>query len=287
LEVVVLEDLLPSLITKPVRWLGLGFLVDNTNFRWFVSKTRDGTCFGPIIEGHNIHLTLYEKDGYFYRHVTCGQERVGWLKMRKEDFFRAIYEEYKLMLNLLNNYDLYGEAVIATDAWWKLFRDAMKEMIDVRVKSGGRLYVNLNLNYLVEVLEREARRPDQLFRIGKVIEALQSPLRDRTLLSPDGRLIVVLNGRAYIFKKSILELLESKPASVVDFFEKLERSELRPLAKAADLLGIGLLFVELERRGLLPESLGDDKKYVLNRPSHLPKLREKAPGFLQAEKVFD
>jgi hypothetical protein len=172
--------------------------------------------------------------------------------MRKEDFFRAIYEEYKSMPNLLDNYDLYGEAVIATDAWWKLFRDAMKEMIDVRVKSGGRLYANFNLNYLVEVLEREARRLDQLFRIGRVIEALQSPLCDRTLLSPDGRLIAVLNGRAYIFKKSILELLESKPASVVDFFEKLERSELRPLAKVADQLGIKLLFVELERRGLPP-----------------------------------
>jgi hemin uptake protein HemP len=164
------------------------------------------------------------------------------------------------MPNLLDNYDLYGEAVITTDAWWKLFRDAMKEMIDVRVKSGGRLYANFSLNYLVEVLEREARRLDQLFRIGRVMEALQSPLRDRTLFSPDGRLIVVLNGRAYTFKKSILELLESKSASVVDFLEKLERSELRPLAKAADLLGIGLLFVELERRGLLPESLGDDKK---------------------------
>lgn len=242
-----LEDLLPFLITKPVRWLGLGFLVDNTNFRWFVSKTRDGICFGPIIEGHNIHLTLYEKDGYFYRHVTCGQERVGWLKMRKEGFFRAIYEEYKSMPNLLNNYDPYGEAVIATDAWWKLFRDAMKEMIDVRVKSGGRLYANLNLNYLVEVLEREARRPDQLFRIGKVIEVLQSPLRDRFLFSPDGRPIVVLNGRVHILKKSLLELLESKSASVEGFFEKLERSELRPLATVANLLGIGLLFVELER----------------------------------------
>jgi hypothetical protein len=263
LGVMVLEDLLPlPTTTKLVRWLGLGLLIGNANLKWFFSATRDGICFGPVIEGHSVHLTLYEKDGYFYRHVTCGQERVGRLKMSREDFFKTVYEEYRSMLNLLDGYDLYGEAVVMTGAGWRLFRDIVKGVIDIRVKSGGRLYINFNFNYLVEneeVLERKARGLGQLFRVGRVIEALQSPLRDRSLFSPDGRPIVIFDDRAYIFRKSLPELLEDvragKPASVEDFFKELERSELRPLVRVADLLGARLLFVELERRGLLPKAL--------------------------------
>ena len=42
----------------------------------------------------------------------------------------------------------------------------------------------------------------------------------------------------------------SKSASVEDFFRELERSELRPFVRVADILSIRLLFIELERQGL-------------------------------------
>jgi hypothetical protein len=229
----------------------------NADLRWFFSPTKDGISFGPVIEAHNVHLTFYEKDGYFCRHITCDRERIGRLKMRKEDFFKAIYEEYRSMLGLLDGYDLHDEAVVITDVGWRFFCDIMKEMIGIRVKGGGRLLINLNLNYLIEnkeILERKARALGKLFRVGRVIEALQGQLRDKSLLSPDGRPIVVFDDRAYIFKRSLSELLEdvraSRPASIEDSFKELERSELRPFVRVADLLGIRLLFIELERRGL-------------------------------------
>jgi hypothetical protein len=150
--------------------------------------------------------------------------------MRGEDFFKTVYEEYRSMLSLVDSYDLHDEAVVITDVGWRFFCDIMRKMIDIRVKNGRRLLINLNLNYLIEneeVLERRAGELGQLFRVGRVVEALQSPLRDRFLLSPDCRPIVVFDDRAYIFKKSLPELLEdmraSKPASVEDFFRELER----------------------------------------------------------------
>lgn len=260
---ITLEDFLTlPPITRAPKYIGLGLQIDNKWLKWYFIPTKDGICLGPVIDGHNIHLTAYSKDDYFYRHVTyargCTKEQIRLPKIKKEDLTKIIYEEYKKsMPSLLERYSIYDEALVPTDAWWELFREIIRRIAEVQIK-GRRFLMNFKLNYLIEnekALERRTTELGPLFRIGTVAEALQSPLRDRFLITPDGRPILTMDGETYIFRRNPLEVLDNlrftTSSSVEDFLKGLEKSELSLFVRIAELWGFNLLLIELQRRKLL------------------------------------
>lgn len=266
---VALENLLvlPP-ITKPLRYIGLGLQVGRPHIRFRFNPTRDGVSFGPVIEGYDVHVTVFEKNGIFHSHLTYAER--GWKRpihepivtMSKEEVVKALIREYERSRSeLLERYDEYDEALVATDEWWKLLQDLLKRVIVVDV-NGQRLFINLKLGYLIDnakVLEKKAMEAGRLFKVGTVAEALRNnPLGERWLLSPDLRPIVMFDDEVYIFRQNPMEILDSlrsKASSLEEFFEELRRSELRAVAKFAEVLGLERLFVEVWRRNLLEKLL--------------------------------
>jgi len=249
-------------ITKPPKRISFGLQIGRMWNKWYINPTRDGICFGPKIKGYNIHLTAYEKNGFFYSHITYAEkgdkeERIEVTAMKKEELINIMREEYeRCMSRLLKKYDIYGEAVVSTNMFRNLLREILKRIAIVDIK-GRELLMNLNLDYLAEnekLLERKTEELGQLFVIGTVVDALKNnSFRDRWILSPDCRPIVIIDGEAYIFRRNPVEILRSISStelSVEEFFRALKRSELSVIAKIAELLGLEKLFIEMWRRNI-------------------------------------
>jgi hypothetical protein len=225
--------------------------------------------FGPVIKGYNIHVTVFERNGIFHSHLTYSGKN--WKKSRHETIVTMSSDKMIEVLRkasmesisvLFEKYDESDEALVMTDEGRRIFRELLKGSITVNVK-GQKLLFDFKFGYLINKEKILKKKVNQLFKIGTASEALKNDLfGGRLVFSPELKPIMVLDNEMYILRRNPLEIINSlkpKVRSGEEFFEELKKTELRSVAKYAEIFGIEKLFVEMEHQNLfkkwLPQNL--------------------------------
>jgi len=146
----------------------------------------------------------------------------------------------------------------------KIFRELLRGVVTVNIR-GRKVLFEIQLGHLIDKEEVLAKKMERAFKVGTVSEAIQNNLfGGKIIFSPELTPILKINNQIYIYRRNPLKLLESLRStdeSIEDLFKELERTELRPLAKYLEILGMRRLFTELERQNLL------EKRFPHRMPS--------------------
>lgn len=249
-------------MSKAPRYIGFGLgLTECDSIAFHLNPTTNGVSFGPVIAGHDIHVTAFEKNGMFHSHLTYSEK--GWKKPKYEPITTMPRDEMATFLRnegvepislLLEKYGETDEALVLTDEGKKVFRELLKGSLTIDVR-GRKLLFEISFGHLVnkeKVLEEKVNR---FFKVGTVAEAIENDLFGKgPVLSPELKPILTIGDETYIYRRSPLETfrsLKSSAASIEDFFKELEKTELRLVSKYSEIFGMRQLFTELERRNLL------------------------------------
>jgi len=221
--------------------------------------------FGPVIDGYNIHVTTFEKDGMFHSHLPYSEK--GWKKPKHKPIITMTHDEMVRLLRnegvesislLLKKYGETDEALVITDEGERVFRELLKGILTINVL-GRKLLFEVQFGHLINKEKVFEEKWNRSFRVGTVAEAAKNNLfSDQLILSPDLRPILKVGDQIYICRRSPLEILqslESTATSTEDMFKELEKTELRLAAKYYEIFGMRQLFTELERRNLFEKWL--------------------------------